>query len=377
MNNKVRNTKQLAEPSRHFPRYNIPCYLYISGGIFKVKNISLGGCSVEITDNDKLEKLRQGKWHNAKLIVPYDVFDITIKNLGVEIVGKYSNNTLGFKFTNIDNDQIALLRELIESYLEGKIISTDELTNTIMRQDLKEAIQREKNKSLPKESNNDKLKRFFVLGVYVLIIVGVIFTFLNIFYNKYFLVKPIYSFYTANLKTVKTPERGFFKERIKLKPGVHVNKNDIIGFVEIPFVGTISIVSPIKGSIAQVYVSNREGVDAGDSIISILPENEKIYIASVIDVNDVDRISIGKEIYLLSKDIDESKGIIRGRIVDISFPGNSYNIPNEAVFAESVPDNYAIIKIDLEEVNLDEKTNIGRKIDLNIKLYPSIFSILN
>ncbi len=302
--------KHKAEPTRHFPRYRIPAYIEINGKRYKLKDWSLGGCSIIGLEESILNK----KWAEGNLIFPFDSFDTTVKGVKLEFIRRSPDGTVGCRFTELRPDQVSIIQDVIEAYLEGTVeASLDEFINIVRREDLREALESRRPEPPKKNLFEERLRRGFILGLFATISFILIVFILEALHTRIYIIHPVSSFYDADLKVIRTPENGFFITKHKWKVGEKVWKRRLLGYIKSPFLGTFSVLFPLSGTIAKVHAVNLEPVVQGDALITMLPYKSPIYIRSNVVHQDTDRLKIGQEVEVIQYD----GKVLKGKVVDV------------------------------------------------------------
>ncbi|TCK06336.1 HlyD family efflux transporter periplasmic adaptor subunit [Phorcysia thermohydrogeniphila] len=351
-----------AEPTRHFPRYKIPAFVEVDGKKYRLKDWSIGGCAIFDLPEEYLEK----KWAVGNFVIPFDTFDAVIKDVKFEFLRKNPDGTIGCRFANLRPDQISLLQDVIEAFLEGVIVTLDGLINIIRREDLREALEAQRPQAPKRGGLEEFIRRLFILFMFLAIIgIGVLFV-LKALYSRVYLVKAVSAFYDAPLKVVKTPVGGFFSFKRPVKEGDIVKKGQVLGFLKAP--GRVSFVVPssVTGKVVEVHVSDGDALEEGDPIISVLPESEKIRVVAHVLHGDVERLKLGQKVKVLRPD----GKVITGRIVDIDRA--SPEPPSSRVVYDRL-----VIDVPPESCTIDD---IGRVVSVEIDLTPQklkpIFNVL-
>jgi len=153
--------KHKAEPTRHYPRYKIPAYIEIDGKRYKLNDWSIGGCAIADLPDEYFEK----KWSVGNLIVPFDTFETVIKDIKLEFLHRRPDGSVGCRFTELRPEQLSLMQDIIEAYLEGNIVTLDEFINVIKREDLRETLEGRRPKPPKRGGKEEFLRRIFVLSV--------------------------------------------------------------------------------------------------------------------------------------------------------------------------------------------------------------------
>ena len=365
-NVKVGKVKYKAEPTRHFPRFKIPAYVEIDGKRYKVRDWSIGGCAIIGLPDEYLEK----KWVKANFIIPFDTFDVVIKDIKLEFIRKYPDGSIGCRFTEIKPEQVALLQDIIEAYLEGSIVSLDEFINVVKREDLRAAL--EANRPLPKKENKriELIRKVFILGLFSFITFLLIVFILEALKHRVFLIKAVDAFVDADLTVLRSPFSGV----IKYNKGIHIDtvvkKGDRIGVVVSPFKLGFILYSPVKGIITTQFAKNREVIREGDPVVGIFPENSEIYVFANILHKDTDRVHLNQ---IASVELPTGQ-VLEGKIVEIKSGTNkllatihmSTPMPS---YAQAW--SYDMVKIKIPQGYLTHK-DLGKSVFVTIDITPTI-----
>jgi len=351
-----------AEPTRHFPRYKIPAFVEIDGERYRLKDWSIGGCAIF----DLPEKYLEKKWAIGNFIIPFDTFDAVVKDVKFEFLRKNPDGTIGCRFADLRPDQVSLLQDVIEAFLEGVIVTLDGLINIIRREDLREALEAQRPQAPKRGGLEELLRRFFILLMFLTVIgVGVLFV-LEALYSRVYLVKAVSAFYDAPLKVVKTPVGGFFSFKKPVKEGDLVKKDQVLGFLRVP--GRVSFVLPssVTGKVVKVHVTDGDALEEGDPVISVLPNGEKIRVVAHVSHWDVERLRLGQEVRIIRPDGE----VIKGKIVDID------RSSPEPPSSREVYDRL-VIDVPAESCRIED---IGKVVSVEVDLTPQslkpIFSFL-
>ncbi|ADU96761.1 HlyD family efflux transporter periplasmic adaptor subunit [Thermovibrio ammonificans] len=363
--NNIGKMKFRAEPTRHFPRYRIPAYIEIDGKRYKLKDWSIGGCAIIGLPEEYLQK----RWATGNLIVPFDTFDTVIKNIKLEFLRKNPDGTIGCRFTELRPDQISLMQDIIEAYLEGSIEpSVDEFINTIKREDLREALEARKPKAPKRAEAEEILRRIFITFLFVVIILTLVIFILEALYTRVYLVRAVSAFYDAPLKVIRTPASGFFKFKNPIHPGDRIKKDEILGFMNVPGLVSFVIPSPVEGTVTKVFVTNNDAVREGDPLMLVLPKGKRVYVFANILHKDLERVRVGDTARVIRFD----GKVIIGKIVEIkASPSLAALHSTSPMPAYSFAWNYDRVKIELppDSCSLDD---IGNSVEVQIDLTPPL-----
>ncbi len=357
-----------AEPMRHFPRYRIPACVEIDGKRFRIKDWSIEGCAiVDLPD----EYFEQG-WATGNFIVPFDTFDAVIKDIHIEFLRKNTDGSVGCRFTDLRPEQISLMQDVIEAYLEGTILTIDELINVVKREDLREALELRQPKPDTGDEIEENLRRIFIISLFIIIVGVLVFFILDALYNRVYLVRAVSAFYDAPLKVVRTPASGFFTFKEPLYVGDTVKNKQILGFVSVP--GGVSFVVPcaVSGTIVRSYTYNNDAVKEGDPLIAILPEGGRIYILANILHKDLQRVRIGQIVRITRFD----GRILWGRVAEVkATPSLAMLHSTSPMPSYSLAWNYDRVVISILQKDCSIY-DIGRSVKVEIDLSPPILKPL-
>ena len=327
-----------AEPTRHFPRYKIPAFVEIEGKRYRLKDWSIGGCAIIGLPEEYLER----RWSNGNFVIPFDSFDAVVKDIKLEFLRKNPDGTIGCRFASLRPDQISLLQDVIEAFLEGTVVTLDGLVNVIRREDLREALEAKRPQAPKRGGLEEVLRRTFILFMF-LAVVGVLTVFiLEALYQRVYLVKAVSAFCDATVKVVKTPVSGFFSFRKPIRKGEEIDKGQVLGFLRAPGKVSFVVPSPTSGKVLEVHVDNDEALTEGDPIVTLLPNGEKIKVIAYLPHEKVERIRLGQEATVVKAD---GKKIV-GRVVKMDKPLDpSSGKVNDKLIIEVPPGSFTIDEI--------------------------------
>lgn len=118
---------------------NIPlvAFLEVDGKRFPVKSWSENGCTLKVVPEELIEK----PWNIGNLIVPFEGFDLVIKDIRLEIE---KNSELKCHFRHLPVEQENALKSIINLYRLGEIFSIENLFNALKSEKVK--AKKEENK---------------------------------------------------------------------------------------------------------------------------------------------------------------------------------------------------------------------------------------
>ncbi len=365
--NKIRHK---AEATRHFSRYKIPAYIEIEGKRYKLEDWSVAGCGII----DLPEEIRTLKWAKVNFICPFDVFETIIKDIKVEFLYR-KGNTTGCRFTDLKPEQLSLLQDIIEAYLEGSIESIDNFINVIKREDLRESIEARRPKPPKKQGFEETLRKIFVFSILTVIVILLFIFLLRTLYTRVFLIDTVNAFFDANLSVIRVPVAGTIRKKKDFKEGDKINKKEIIAVVNTALNPPVIISSPVNGIVYSSKIRDFDTVIIGDPILTVLPKGEKIFITATILHKDFNRIRKGLDVVIIKNDNSKCSG----KIVEINcgpYLSSLHSITNPPTYATSW--NYDKIKIAIDfPVKINElKNSVSVKIDLSPEFLKPIFNFV-
>lgn len=107
-----------------------------------VKSWSESGCTPVFLPEDLKEK----RWTVGNFIVPFEGFDLTIKELRIEIENN-KETTPRCNFKHLTSEQEETLKAIVDMYYRGEIFSIKNLFNALKREKVKAQGKEEKKKS--------------------------------------------------------------------------------------------------------------------------------------------------------------------------------------------------------------------------------------
>lgn len=118
-----------AEITRQHARYKIPAKMEIDGKIYKLEDWSVSGCAIENLPDELLHR----KFAVGKMIFRFDDFETVVDNIKLEFINRRPNGVVGCRFTELNPQQLAILNQIIASYLAGDIITEDDIIHAVTR----------------------------------------------------------------------------------------------------------------------------------------------------------------------------------------------------------------------------------------------------
>ena len=344
--------KHEAEITRQHARYKIPAIMEIDGKNYKIDNWSISGCAIINLPEEYI-----GKFAEGKMKFKFDNFETAVDNLKLEFLrnDKFEDKTImRCRFTELKPDQRAILQHIIDSFLEGSVVTQDAILHVVKHQ-----ITYPDKKT--KEISHKKAWSILLL-IYIVIFVLILFL-VYVFYNRTFIVKAIAGYVDTNVSMVRSPAPSFIEFLENVKPGEEINTSKPFAVAKMLNGGIRTLRATVNGKVLNIYVHNNEFRDTGEPILSIIPKGAKTYIVAHILTQQAEKLRVGNIATVTLPDGREFKA----KIVDIKYPAPLSSEKSKGVtntYANSI--NYVKvilkpIKFKLTPKQLNESVNV--KID--------------
>ena len=357
MENKEKIATQIkheAEITRQHARYKIPATIEIDGKEYKIDNWSISGCAIIDLPEEYVHKFAEGK-----MKFKFDNFETAVDNLKLEFLrnDKIDDHTImRCRFTEITPDQRAILQHIIDAFLEGSIITQDDILHVVKHQ-----ITYPDKKA--KEISHKKAWSILFL-IYLVIFILVLFL-IYVFYNRTFIVKSIVGYVDTNVSMIRSPAPAFIKFLIKVKPGEDINTSTPFAVAEMVNGGIRTLRSVVDGKILNVYIKNGEFRNTGEPILSVIPKDSKIYIIAHILSKQAEKLKIGDIATVTLPNGKEFKA----KIIAIKYPAPLSSEKSKGItntYANSI--NY--VKVILQPINFKlTPKQLNESVDVKIDTF--------
>ena len=275
-----------AEVTRQHARYKIPAKVEIDGKIYVLDNWSLGGFAIKNAPKEFCEKINR----KAKMLFKFDTFETVVDNLSVEFSckGKVPEGNifpiLGAKFHNLDDSQISILNQIISSYINGDIITQEDILYAATRNI---TYQKKEEKKVDRKKT-DKLLVMIYTGVFlVFLFVG------YIAYYRTFVVETVNGYVDANMTVVRAPYLSYITFTKPYHIHDNVERNETIAIAKFIDGSMLPILSPVSGTIYKINVMEHQFRDTGEPIMTILNEDASCYINAKVLHKYLKKLKVG------------------------------------------------------------------------------------
>lgn len=295
-----------SEITRQHARYKIPATMKIDGIEYKLDNWSLSGCAIIDLPEEYLSK----KFAIGKMIFRFDDFETAIDGLNIEFLrnDKYEDKTImRCRFTDIKPHQTAILNQIITAYIEGDIITQDDILHVVKRQI-----------TYPKKNPKpvDKKKGWSILIIIYFVIFILVAFLLYVFYTRTFIVKSIIGYVDANVSVIRAPSPSYVRFLKFLSRNEEINVSQRLGTAKLIYGGIVVIKSPVKGKIFDIYVHNGDFRNVGEPLLSIIPDKPEYTIVSNFLNKQAAKLKVG---YIASVALPTGEKF-KAKITDIKLP---------------------------------------------------------
>jgi mannuronan synthase len=110
-----------AEVQRQHPRFRIPAQCIIDGAAYEVFDWSLGGMSILGYE----APLAAGDLLDLRIVYTLEGVGLVFESIGEVRYQRTQDHRVGFRYTNIGETQIAILRRIFEAYVMGETLPYD------------------------------------------------------------------------------------------------------------------------------------------------------------------------------------------------------------------------------------------------------------
>ncbi|WP_292460651.1 HlyD family efflux transporter periplasmic adaptor subunit [Methanothermococcus sp.] len=297
--------KHEAEITRQHARYKIPAKIEIDGKEYDVDNWSISGCAIINLPEEYIHKFTQGK-----MKFKFDNFETAVDKLKLEFLknDKFDDHTImRCRFTELKPDQRAILQHIIDSFLEGSVVTQDDILHVVQHQ-----ITYPDKKT--KEISHKKAWSILLLIYFVIFILILFLGY--VFYNRTFIVKAVVGYVDTNVSMVRSPAPSFIQFLEKIKSGDEINASKPFAVAKMLNGGIRTLRATVNGKVLNVYIHNNEFRNTGEPILSIIPNNAKIYIVAHILSKQAEKLKIGD---IATVTLPNGKEF-RAKIVNIKYP---------------------------------------------------------
>jgi alginate biosynthesis protein Alg44 len=309
-----------AEITRQHVRYKIPAQIEIDNKRYNLVDWSISGCAIENLPSLYCE---ESKHAIVKIIFKFDDFTTIIDNISIDFICKKravkNSKMVGGRFQNLNPAQMAIFNQIITAYLNGDIITENDIIHAVSKQITYP-------KKVEKKLEKKKADKLLIL-IYMTIIFLVTFL-LFVAYQRLFVVQTLNAYVDTNITAIRSPYPSYIKYMPPLKKGEKIDTNETLAIAYFVGGGVLPIRSVVKGTIYKIDVLDGEFRDSAEPICMIVPDGSKPYIVAHFEHKYFKKITIGD----IAKVRLADGGIIKAKIVSIT-PAQRVSLEHTKVLA--------------------------------------------
>jgi alginate biosynthesis protein Alg44 len=324
-----------AEITRQHARYKIPAKIEIEGKKYKLLDWSVSGCAVEGLPD---QYCKENICRKAKIIFQFDDFITIVDNVDIDFVCEKrkvgeGNTKYGGRFHNLNDAQLAILNQILTAYLNGDILTEDDILHAVTKQITYP-------KKIEKKIDRKKTDKLLLL-IYFTIVVLIGFL-LFVAYQRLFIVQTVNGYIDANLTTVRSPYPSYIDFVKPLHKGDKVDTNETLALAYFIGGGVQPIHAATEGTVYKVNVLEHQFRNTAEPICMVLPKDTKPYIVTHMEHTYFKKVSVGDVAKVRLAD----GTIMKARITDIQ-PAEAVSLEHTKILANiyNQARNYDIVTL--------------------------------
>ncbi len=325
------NTSQIvheSEAQRQHVRVQITAFAILNGHRYSVKDLSNGGVRlIDVRDDYKIgDRIELG------LNLPFEKFSLVV-DIEAEVEHfDTAKNLLGCKFTDLSDEQISILNNVMKSYISGKIVSEVDVINIVSRNNF---VSIRKNKAGEVNlSRADIIKRAIPMAAVSLLGLLAIFFLVGNIFERVSVVKS----YNGTVQTeniiVRAQINGLFKPLVSEEtksvslgdPIAELHSRTLLPYAvkskkaEDQFISRVeTIKSPCDCYIVYQHAQTGEYRSAGEPVFKLVPIDAEPWITVNLPPKDAYRVNIHDDVKL---HIGGDALVIEGLVINMDTKGN-------------------------------------------------------
>jgi alginate biosynthesis protein Alg44 len=310
------NVVHETEVARQHPRVRIPATLHMEAGSrqqsYRLFDISAGGFSFDAHG----DHYRVGQIHRATLRFAVDPMGMTLPIAFRVCNVDPEHGRVGCAFEDLDDRQIALLRQVIHAYLAGELVSVGDVLTTLSRNNFstprnaKDITRPQPQRVRPRAVTMTGL--FFLVGL-----AAFAFAFSKL-YGVLFVTHAVAGKVAAPSFAITMPRDGTYFSLIppdgKVKKGqplgtfqaamldvvqndpgsLHLTPQQLSELMGETLKGTLS--SPCNCTVAQKFAVDSQFVNRNQPLVRLLPDDAKPYVLARFHFDNMDDIHVGRTV---------------------------------------------------------------------------------
>lgn len=316
------NDGSSSEEQRQYVRVRLPAKVEINQETFYVKDLSAGGIGI----HDITKPYKSGEEIALLLTLPFPDFSLDIRLLAqIQYYDKKSKLT-GCRFVNLTPGQVSTLNLIVQTYSSGDTVNAEEIFQAASGESFV-TVRGGKDR---KKKDGDNTQVAFVAGGIVLFLFSL--TILAAGFENFSAFTTKNAYVDAHIFNMRAPDSGTLN--LLIKPNANsIKKDQLVARItnkkkDIVLTDRV-LLSPCNCSIQERFASDQEFLSVGEPIVTLLPEENKLYVTATLTMEETHRIRIGmntkitiaglnKPIEGIVSDIKRSKDDINKGIVKIA-----------------------------------------------------------
>jgi len=295
-----------AEQSRQHARYQIPVKIILAGQKYVIDNWSISGFSIKHLPDAVTHK---GS-NKGKLFFDFLDFE-TCVNVEFEVTWYNEDKSeSGCRFVNLAPSQLSLLHYVINAYLAGEVVSNGDLINVLRRDNYtKERDNKLKTLSMGKMLGQKirKISGYLtLLAIIAMLLLFITYT----LYQRMYVVESLAAVVDAPVVVIRAPQASYFHSIIS-DENSSVSRGKVIALTRLIGGGSNSIESPCDCSILAIHVLDKQFIDRGEPVMTLLPNDAELYVNAKISYKYVKKITINQPVEIRLANGAIKKGFVR------------------------------------------------------------------
>ena len=292
------------EHQRQHPRYRIPVSVELDGWVYPAQEWSIDGFSIAGVHNaEKLESPLP-----VKFIFRFDGFSTNV-DLKANIVHRHEpDKRLVCRFHNPSNQQLAILRAVIDAYLAGEFVLMGDLIY-VVRQD--RAVAKREDNAVDDASLATRLKRRLrrIVGLTALtgLFLGLLGFTVWVAYQRIYVVEGLAAVVSAPIVVIRAPQPSYF-EPVDLNGQERLTQGEPLAYMELIGGGATTIDSPCDCTVLDYHALPRQFVGLGEPVATLLPEGAKPFLNVQFAAQTASKIALGDPALIRLSDGSELPG---------------------------------------------------------------------
>jgi len=297
-----------AENSRQHARYNIPVKLILDGQDYTIEEWSVSGFSIKDLPESVTQK--QGQNYEAKLAFNFSDFETSLDVQFETVWFDEESGLCGCRFTHLAPNQLSVLYYVINAYLSGEVVSTGDLINVLRRENHTEDNNGDKENKPKTNRLTQRLKQAFGYLVLVAIVVALLSFIIYSIYQRTYVVESLSAKADAPVVVVRAPLPSYLHSLTDNKNS-NVKKGELVALAKLIGGGSNSIESPCDCSIVSIHAIDKQFVDRGEPIMTLLPSDAELYINAKFSYHAIKKLTVGQLAKIRFADGQIQDGVIK------------------------------------------------------------------